>query len=352
MAPHIPGLVSDRDVSTMPVLDARDRCSNHNDVKVVRIGTIEAVPGDREASLQTLEVLHFSFEDSEASFTALLCFNSRRYAAGRRTPPILIKAPWVLKQRGSFANMSMSSKRDYPSSPDVHYILPSDALEKQRLELQHALVRRALCDGKSVLPPIVLQPGDRVLDSATGSVASSVSLTAIDIQSTIFPESFLQNVEFLLHSVMDLPSQWTDTFSLVNQHFLYTALTGPQWEVALGELHRVVAPGGWVQLVEGAVIPGHMGPFSLKISNLCTFRTRALPLGQWAGQDGIDFRDDLTSALSAMRGPIFEGGGLGLVSSEQELDDLIASVGKEWDNGREVSASKGLTMMYAQKPFV
>ncbi|KAK0216774.1 S-adenosyl-L-methionine-dependent methyltransferase [Armillaria nabsnona] len=281
-----------------------------------------------------------------------------------------------------------SSKRDYPSSPDVHYVLPSDALEKQRLELQHALVRRTLCDGKTVLAPIILKPGDKVLDSGTGSgawvlslaeeVPSSVSLTAIDIQSKIFPESFPPNVEFLLHSVTDLPSQWTDTFSLVNQRFLTGALTGPQWEVSLEELRRVIAPGGWVQLVEGITILRHTGPFSLKVSNLWSAilahrgllvdsverlpdmltqagfvnvwsETRALPLGQWAGQDGIDFRDDLASVLSAMRGPIFDGGGLGLVSSEQEYDDLIACVTKEWDNGQEISASAEMTVMYAQK---
>ncbi|KAK0222795.1 S-adenosyl-L-methionine-dependent methyltransferase [Armillaria nabsnona] len=283
-----------------------------------------------------------------------------------------------------------SSKRDYPSSPDVHYVLPSDALEKQWLELQHALVKRALCDGKSILAPIVLKPGDRVLDSGTGSgawvlslaeVPSSVSLTAIDIQSKIFPGSFPPNVDFLLHSVTDLPSQWTDTFSLVNQRFLFTALTGPQWEVALQELHRVIGPGGWVQLVEAKAISGHMVPFSMEISNLWSAflahkgllidivnrlpdmltqagfvnvlsETRALSLGQWAGQDGIDFRDDVTSVLSAIRGPLFEGGDLGLVSSEQEYDDLIACVRKEWDNGQEVSASTELTMMYAQKPFI
>ncbi|SJK99564.1 uncharacterized protein ARMOST_02872 [Armillaria ostoyae] len=284
--------------------------------------------------------------------------------------------------------MSASSKRDYPLSPDVHYVLPSDALEKQRLELQHALVRRALCDGKTVLAPIVLKPGDRVLDSGTGSgawalslaeeVPSSVSLTAIDIQSKIFPESFPPNIVCLLHSVTDLPSQWTDTFSLVNQRFLCGALTGPQWDAALKELHRVIAPGGWVQLVEGLVFSGYMGPYSTKIStlwsalsahrgllvdiakrlpdmltqagfiNVCS-EARALPLGQWAGQDGIDFRDDLTSAFSAMRGPIFEGGGLGLVSSKKEYDDLIACVTKEWDNGQDGSASVELTVMYAQK---
>ncbi|KAK0493970.1 S-adenosyl-L-methionine-dependent methyltransferase, partial [Armillaria luteobubalina] len=174
--------------------------------------------------------------------------------------------------------MSTPSKRDYPSSPDVYYILPSDTLEKQRLELQHALVRRALYDGKSVLAPIVLKPGDRVLDSGTGSgawalslaeeVPSSVFLTAIDIQSKIFPESFPKNVEFLLYSVTDLPRQWTDKFSLVNQRFLFGALTGQQWKVALQEIYRVIAPGGWVQLVDGVTIPEHIGPFSAKIGNL------------------------------------------------------------------------------------
>lgn len=40
---------------------------------------------------------------------------------------------------------------------------------------------------------------------------------------------------------------------------------------------------------------------------------------------------------------------LGLASSEQEYDDLIACVTKEWDNGQEASASAELTAMYAQK---
>ncbi|PBL04269.1 hypothetical protein ARMGADRAFT_1096483 [Armillaria gallica] len=193
---------------------------------------------------------------------------------------------------------------------------------------------------KNCAGTIILKPGDRVLDSGTGS---------------------------------DLPSQWTDTFSLVNQHFLTGALTGPQWEVSLEELRRVIAPGGWVQLVEGVTMSRPTGLFSVKISNLWSAltahrglladsmerlpdmltqagfanvwsETRALPLGQWA-----DFRDDLASVLSAMRGPLFEGGGLGLVSSEQENDDLIACVTKEWNNGQEVSPSAELVVMYAQK---
>ncbi|KAG7451632.1 S-adenosyl-L-methionine-dependent methyltransferase [Guyanagaster necrorhizus] len=282
-------------------------------------------------------------------------------------------------------------QRVWPSSPDVHYILPSDAKEKQRLELQHSLLRRALCDGKSVLAPIILKPGDKVLDSGTGSgawilslaeeVPPSISLTAIDIQSNIFPRSFPKNVVFSIHSVTELPGVWTNSYSLANQRVLYAALTEPQWSAALSEIYRVLAPGGWVQIIEGSTISTHMGPYSEKIGNILGklyahkglvidvakrlpdmlkregfinvhSDTRALPLGAWADTDGLELRDNLVSVYSAMRGPIFETGGFGLVSSEREYDDLLDGLAKEWDNGGDIPASKDWTAMYAQKPAI
>ncbi|KAK0205277.1 hypothetical protein DFS33DRAFT_754745 [Desarmillaria ectypa] len=260
-------------------------------------------------------------------------------------------------------------QRVWSSSPDVHYLLPSDAQEKQRLELQHSFLRRTLCDGKSVLAPITLGPGDKVLDSGTGSawvlslakeVPSSVSLTAIDIQSKIFPKSFPTNIVFHHHSVTDLPGEWTDSYSLVNQRVLYAALTESQWNSTLVETHRVLAPGGWIGKIL-AKLYAHKGllidvaerlPGMLAGEGFINIHsgTRALPVGAWAGADGTELRDNLTTVYSAMRGPIFEADGFGLVSSEQEYDDLLGGLTKEWDDGPDIC--EDWTVVYAQKSAV
>ncbi|KAK0202650.1 hypothetical protein DFS33DRAFT_918099 [Desarmillaria ectypa] len=304
--------------------------------------------------------------------------------------------------------MFSSSTRVYPSATDVHYILPSDALERRRLDLQHSLLRPALCDGKSVLAPIILKPSDKALDSGTGSskcrvrncirpfpilnskgawalspaeeVPASVSINAFDIQSNIFPESFPSNIHFSLHSVTNLPGEWSNTYSLVNQRVLFGALTESQWNAALLETFRVLAPGGWVQLVEGNSPSRSIGEYSEKIRNLFLelfaykelvpdvakrlpdmltqhgfvnvhSETRALPLGAWAGLDGIEHRNNLVAAYSALYGPILQGGGFELVSSKEDFDNFLTSLAKEWDNGEETSASLLWTVVYAQKPL-
>ncbi|KAK0493946.1 hypothetical protein EDD18DRAFT_1402895 [Armillaria luteobubalina] len=218
--------------------------------------------------------------------------------------------------------MSMFLKGDNSSSPDVHYIFPSDALEKQ-LGLQHALIRHALCNGK-------LETG------------------LFHLQKKFPPQFLLQQLTSSPKSFPNHSPQMSSSSSIRSQIYLDNG-----WIVALQELHHVITPGGWVQLVEGAAIPGHMGPFSEKISNVwsAVFAHKGLVV------DVVQHLPDMLIqagfinvwTFSAMRGPLFEGGGLGLVLSEQEYNDLIACVGKEWDNGREVSASKEVMAMYAQK---
>ncbi|KAK0467083.1 S-adenosyl-L-methionine-dependent methyltransferase [Desarmillaria tabescens] len=286
--------------------------------------------------------------------------------------------------------MFSSTTRVYPSATGVHYILPSDALEKRRLDLQHSFLSRALCDSKSVLAPITLKPSDKVLDSGTGSgawalslaeeVPASVSIDAFDIQSNIFPESFPSNIHFSLHSVTNLPGEWSDTYSLVNQRVLFGALTESQWKAALLETFRVLTPGGWVQLVEGSPPSRNIGEYTDKMRKLFLElfaykelvpdvakrlpdmltqqgfinihrETRALPLGAWAGLDGTQHRDDLITVFSAFHGPILQGGGFGLVSSKEDFDNFLESLAKEWNNGEEAFVTQPWTVVYAQKPL-
>jgi len=50
--------------------------------------------------------------------------------------------------------------------------------------------------------------------------------------------------------VTSLPSEWSGKFDLINQRFLFGALLAKEWPTALSEMHRVLKPGGTVQLIE------------------------------------------------------------------------------------------------------
>lgn len=64
-----------------------------------------------------------------------------------------------------------------------------------------------------------------------------------------------------------------------------------------------------------------------------------MPLGKWAGQKGIDARDNFMGVFRGMKTPILKSGGLGFVKSEAELDKLLDDLENEWDGteGAEIS---------------
>ena len=84
------------------------------------------------------------------------------------------------------------------------------------------------------------------------TVPKTVQLYGIDPCTKFFPSSVsrIPNMHFLPHSVTDLPASWTNRFNFVNQRLLLAALTNADWTRALSELHRVLAPGGHIQLGE------------------------------------------------------------------------------------------------------
>ncbi|EGN93487.1 hypothetical protein SERLA73DRAFT_189647, partial [Serpula lacrymans var. lacrymans S7.3] len=246
--------------------------------------------------------------------------------------------------------------RTYNAHPGSKYMLPADEAEAERFALQHQMFKR-LFGGRLVYPPLTLSSGDEILDSGTGSSSwlldccdsiqgEDITYYAIDISSKLFPpiNKRPRNTHHSVVSATHLPAQWSNKFTLVNQRLLIAALQIPEWEATLKEIYRVLIPGGWVQLLE----PSSQilsGPLTVKLTNLLNdlFTSRNMlfdisghlpqmmvnagfrnlhaeivdiPFGKWAGQDGVDGRDDFMGAFRGLKTPVLLAGGLGYVDSE------------------------------------
>ncbi|KAI5117083.1 hypothetical protein M0805_009487 [Coniferiporia weirii] len=276
------------------------------------------------------------------------------------------------------------SPRVFNNYPGSSYVLPADEQEAKRLTLQHKLFK-AVFEGRILLPHFKKNSSYAVLDSGSGTgawlldIASQLSPSAIlhgiDIEGRLFPQVRPLNMSFSVTSVTALPKEWTKKFDFVHQRLLFAALKQSEWTQALGHMYRVLKPGGWVQL--GEFGEHYAGPVNDKHSRLrralfasrdlvvdvsdelpsllrkagfvnITVETRSIPLGAWAGQQGLEARDNFISVFRAMKTPILKSGGFGYVDSEEDFDWLIDALEKEWDETK--GAEKKAQIVYAQRP--
>ncbi|KAJ7905834.1 S-adenosyl-L-methionine-dependent methyltransferase [Mycena olivaceomarginata] len=258
-----------------------------------------------------------------------------------------------------------------------------------RLLLQHSTLK-SLFEDRILLAPVSLDRSDKVLEIGTGpglwimdlatTIDSSVPMVGVDIELRLFPASPPKNIEFRVESVLNLPAEWTDTFSLVHQRLLILALQVPQWPTAIQEIHRVLRSGGWVQFAEStpwheASYPGK--PCMEKLTSIyrrlaehrnlyvdCAYdipkmlaeagfveirsESRMQLMGKWAGEIGVANATNHVGVLRGIKTPVLEAGGFGYVSSEAEYDELLAGLEKEWD---EIPGSeKDFIITWARKP--
>ncbi|KAJ7504855.1 S-adenosyl-L-methionine-dependent methyltransferase [Mycena galericulata] len=281
------------------------------------------------------------------------------------------------------------STRVHHEYPGAQYALPADDAERQRLVIQHNALKK-MFENRILIAPVTLAPNDRVLDIGTGpglwvldlahSVHPAVQMLAVDITPRLFPASPPKTVRFQVESATSLPSEWTDTYTLVHQRLLMLALQIPEWLQALREIYRVLRPGGWVQLGESE--PWYEGeapdkPCVEKVVSMyrrliesrniyidCArdipamlegvgfvdihAEQRSVYLGKWAGEDGAFNALNYTGVFRGLKTPILEAGGYGVVTTEFEYDALIEGVKKEYDES--VGSKREFFIFWARKP--
>ncbi|EXF86460.1 methyltransferase domain-containing protein [Colletotrichum fioriniae PJ7] len=161
---------------------------------------------------------------------------------------------------GSSASMTSSimryreeNGRTYHAYREGRYVLPNDAVENDRLDLQHHLYTLTF-DGKLFVSPAGRdKPLKRVLDAGTGTGIWAMDfaddhqetlITGVDL-SPIQPPFVPPNVTFYID---DLEDDWTYSYKF---DFVFgRMLTGSiaDWPRFIRQSYENLEPGGWIEL--------------------------------------------------------------------------------------------------------
>jgi SAM-dependent methyltransferase len=172
----------------------------------------------------------------------------------------------------------MSEQRGVPAGAgeqrggDKGYRVPHHQAEVDRLDVQHYALLETL--GGHFLAPV--ESPRRILDtgSGTGQWAYDVCgqfpdalVVGLDIEPSKpgAPANFGLVRADLLRG-LPFPE---GSFDFVHQRFMaVSAIPLPAWEPVVGDLVRVTAPGGWVELVEGIMKVEPAGPATQRLFDL------------------------------------------------------------------------------------
>ncbi|KAL2758875.1 hypothetical protein ACRALDRAFT_2040938 [Sodiomyces alcalophilus JCM 7366] len=145
--------------------------------------------------------------------------------------------------------------------PNIAYVLPNDAPEQDRLNLQHHLFLLTF-DGQLALSPAARKKDlRRVLDAGTGTGIWAIDfgdehpeaeIIGLDL-SPIQPSFVPPNVHFLID---DLEDEWafSHSFDLVFGRMLVGAIA--DWPRFIKQSYDNLEPGGWLELQDVCFPPG------------------------------------------------------------------------------------------------
>lgn len=248
---------------------------------------------------------------------------------------------------------------------DAPYLLPKDEKEAQRLHYQHFIFRQVL-KGNTFAPVhhVLTQPS-YVLDVGCGTgrwgaeIASTypqAQVIGFDLEAVPRTPSMPLNYQFrqgnLFHG-LPFPD---GMFQYVHQRLLVAAIPLDRWSWVIGELRRVTAGGGWVELVEmgntfhqagpatkrflewwvaiaasRGIDASHMSELGLWLKRAgfssIQVRTTLLPVGSWGGRLGNLLAQDMLAGWPSMR-PLAHSF-LGV--RPEAFDDVMGRLEAEWN---------------------
>ncbi|CAO3662825.1 unnamed protein product [Umbelopsis vinacea] len=265
---------------------------------------------------------------------------------------------------------------------DVHYILPSDASETERLRLNHSMWKFAL--GGLQIAPLQeeLEKGIKVLDIGCGPGWWSLDMAkkypksqfiGIDITNDFPLDESLDNLSFqTINAGQGLPFS-DNEFDYVFQRFLVMGFSSEQYRFVIDEIKRVLKPGGTVEILEMVSEYNDAGPSfqnigvwiekALRLNSLdpriatqvagmlqaagfirVSDKLRRIPIGSWGGTLGNMYLAIQKLALPAVMNMVIQ---LGVTTK----DSFYNAMNSAFEESSEHYTSGDFHLICAVKPM-
>ncbi|HSR25588.1 MAG TPA: class I SAM-dependent methyltransferase [Candidatus Eisenbacteria bacterium] len=219
--------------------------------------------------------------------------------------------------------------------PGDAYVLPRDAREIDRLDVQHFAAKAAHA-GRNYLAPIA-EPA-RILDVGCGTGQWAFELCAefppaLVVGLDLVPSKPRPpgNYRFVRGNVLQGLPFLSETFDFVHQRLMVSGIPLKMWPATVRDLVRVTRPGGWLELSEAMPYVEPEGPATRRLWDLLRqlgrsvgldtmghvagglgrylegagaesvqVHTHRLPIGDWGGQVGAWMASDVRSLFMRM----------------------------------------------------